>query len=98
MLGIAFLALAVWYFIYLFLCIQKLGIKNIQNDSGLQNVVFALVGIIFSLVAIAVAFIFSKYPEIIGTLWLFEATLAFYFFSRVGSWKLYVAGMVLFSI
>jgi hypothetical protein len=78
--------------------VNKLGLNNIQQDSNLQNIIFTIVGVIFSLVAVAVAFIFSKYPEIIGTLWLFEATLLFYFFSRVKSWKLYVAGIVLFTI
>ena len=97
-LGFAFLSLALCYAIYLFLCIQKLDIDVIKQDTSLQNIVFAIIGIIVSLVAIAVAFIFSKYPEIIGTLWLFEATLLFYFFSRVKSWKLYIAGIVLFII
>ncbi len=97
-LGVSFLALAILYFLYLFICIHILGINNIKQDSNSQSIVYTIIGVIFSLVAIAVAFIFSKYPEIIGTLWLFESTLAFYFFSRFRNWKLYIVGIVLFVI
>jgi len=35
-----------------------------------------------SLFSLAIAFVFSDYPEVISSVWLFEATILYYFYSK----------------
>jgi hypothetical protein len=44
------------------------------------------------------AFVFSDYPEIITTIWLFEATILYYIFYRNNSKKIFFAATILFLI
>jgi hypothetical protein len=37
-----------------------------------------------------VALVFSNHPEIISTIWLFEASILFYFFSKTKENKIFV--------
>jgi uncharacterized membrane protein len=53
-----------------------------KSDENLKNVFYTFIGISVSLFSIAVAFVFSNYPEIITTTWLFEATILYYFYSK----------------
>ncbi|MCD5380414.1 DUF2339 domain-containing protein, partial [Candidatus Gracilibacteria bacterium] len=102
--GIAFLSLAVIYFVQSFLVVQKIGnLQSITSDSSenkapLKNVFYTYAGISLSLFSLAIAFLFSKYPEIISTVWLFEATILYYFYSQTKQWKILTAGNVLFVI
>jgi hypothetical protein len=96
--GIAFLLLAIIYFIQAFLFIRKTWIQNVKENENLKNIFYNFAWISISLFSIAIAFIFSKYPEIISTIWLSLATLLFYFFSKTGSFKIYLIAIVLFII
>lgn len=101
---IAFLSLAVIYFVQSFLVVQKIwNLQSITSDSSdnnasLKNVFYTYAWISLSLFSLAIAFLFSKYPEIISTVWLFEATILYYFYSQTKQWKILTAWNVLFVI
>ena len=93
-----FLGLAIIYFIQSYLMISKLWIENVKNDDNLKNIFYTFIWISISLFSIAMAFIFSNYPEIITTIWLFEATILYFFYSQTSSQKIFWAASVLFII
>lgn len=95
---IAFLWLAVIYFIQSLLFIKRYWVEQLNENENLKNIFYNFIWISISLFSISVVFIFSKYPEIISTLWLFEATLLFYFFSKTRKFKIYLISIVLFII
>ena len=94
----AFLWLAIIYFAQAFLFIKKYWVEQLNKNENLKNIFYNFIWISISLFSIAIAFIFSKYPEVISTLWLFEATLLFYFFSRTRNFKIYLVSIILFII
>lgn len=94
----AFLALAIAYFLQSIILVNKLWIENVKKDNNLKNAFYSFAWISISLFSIAVAFVFSAYPEIISATWLFEATLLYYFYSKTLSWKLFTFATVLFAI
>jgi len=51
-----------------------------------------------SIFSIAIALIFSKSPEVISLIWLFEATILFYFFGKTKETKIFNAAIILFII
>jgi hypothetical protein len=69
-----------------------------QEDEDLKNIFYTFAGISISLFSIAVAFVFSDYPEIITTTWLFEATILYYFYSKNNSQKVFTAATILFIV
>jgi len=69
-----------------------------RGDEDLKNIFYSFAGISISLFSIAVAFIFSDYPEIVSAIWLFEATILYYFYSKNSSIKVFIAATVLFAI
>ncbi len=102
---LTFTILAIIYFIQSYLVVQK--IWSIQealwddeklSNTSLKNVFYTYAGISLSLFSFAVAFVFSDYPEIISTVWLFEATILYYFYSKIKDWKIIEAWNVLFII
>ncbi len=93
-----YLLMAVCYSLYNWCFVQRFWISQVREKSELQNIFYALSGIIVSLIAIATAFIFQDNSELVWILWLFEATLLFFFFYRNKSWKIYTAGFVLFVL
>jgi hypothetical protein len=95
---LAFAWLAIIYFLQSYLIIKKIGIKKMQEDEDLKNIFYTFAGISISLFSIAVAFVFSDYPEIITTTWLFEATILYYFYSKNNSKKVFTAATILFIV
>lgn len=94
----AFLWLAITYVLLAFAIFSK-GEKSDSIDSeSLKNVFYTYTWIGISLFSLAVAFVFSNYPEIITTTWLFEATILFYFYSKTNKAIIYTAWNVLFVI
>ena len=96
--GFAFLWLAIIYFLEWFFIINKLWIENVKKDENLKNIFYIFMGVSISLFSIAIAFVFSNYPEIISTTWLFEATILYYFYSKTNSPKIFTAATILFII
>ncbi|MDQ7023663.1 MAG: hypothetical protein Q9M97_09305 [Candidatus Gracilibacteria bacterium] len=77
---------------------NKLGIEKIKSDENLKNTVYNFMGISISIFSVAIAFIFSETAEIISTVWLFEATILYFFYSQNGSKKIFWAATILFII
>lgn len=96
----AFMGLAVVYFILGFLMMQILQFKpresNLQNDH--TNTIFGYLGISISLFSVAVLKIFADEPALIAGVWLFEATILFFFYYLLGNVKIYLGAVVLFFI
>lgn len=102
-LGVSFLGLAVCYFAFGFVLYERMrsllrAEVSIESKATAQNVVYAFLGISISLFSLAVAYIFSKHSEVISAVWLFEATLMFYFYGKAKDLKIYAAGIVLMFI
>jgi hypothetical protein len=61
---------------------NKLGIENVKKEVSEKNIVLSYLFISISLFSLAIALVFANNPEIISTVWLFEATILFYFFNQ----------------
>ncbi len=96
--GFAFLGLAIIYFLEWYFIINKLWIENVKKDENLKNIFYIFTWASISLFSIAIAFVFSSYPEIITAIWLFEATILYYFYSKINSPKIFTAATILFII
>ena len=96
--GLAFLGLAIIYFIQWYFVANKLGFDNMREDIQLQNTFYSFIWISISLFSVAVAFVFADTPEIITTVWLFEATILYFFYSKNSSLKIFWAATILFII
>jgi len=96
--GLAFWVLAIIYFIQAYFISQKIWIENMKNDESAKNIFYNFAWISISFFSVAIAFVFSKYPEIVSTTWLFEATILYYFYSKNSSKKIFLAATVLFFI
>ncbi len=94
---LAFMSLAIIYFLQSFVIVSKLQ-NSKEKDNNLKNIFYNYAMISLSIFSIAIAIIFSKYPEITWTIWLFEATILFYFYSRNRENKLFIAWNILFII
>ena len=94
----AFLGLAIVYFIQWYFVANKLGFENMKEDTQLQNTFYSFIWISISLFSVAVAFVFADTPSIISTVWLFEATILYFFYSKNSNIKLFWAATILFII
>lgn len=96
--GFAFLGLAIVYFVQWFFVWNKIWFNKMKSDESLKNTFYTFIAISISLFSIAIAFVFSNYPEIITTTWLFEATILYFFYSKTSSPKIFWAATILFII
>jgi len=69
-----------------------------KSDSDLKNIFYTFIAISISLFSIAIAFVFSDSAEIITTVWLFEATILYFFYSKDSNQKIFWAATILFII
>jgi hypothetical protein len=104
-LGISFLILAIIYFVLGWIIYLSIDRSSIQQPAGgvagvsdTHNAVYTFIGLAVSLFSLSIAYIFSKNPEIISTVWLFESSLLIYFYSRTKDLKIYWAGIILMFI
>ena len=97
-LGFAFAILAIIYFIMAYIMMGKIWIDKIKTGSESKNVIYSYLGISISVFSLAIALIFSNYESIISAIWLFEATLMFYFFNKTKEVKILVAWIILFMV
>ena len=96
--GFAFLWLAIIYFMQWFFVWNKIWFEKMKSDESLKNIFYIFIAISISLFSVAIAFVFSDYPEIITTTWLFEATILYFFYSKNSSPKIFWAATILFII
>ena len=97
-LGLAFGILAILYFILSSVMMNKLWIENIKTNQNKKNIVLSYLFISISLFSLAIALVFANNPEIISTVWLFEATILFYFFNQTKENKIWTLWIILFII
>lgn len=97
-LGFAFVWLAIFYFILSFIFIWSIWFENIKKEDSYKNSLYGYLFVSISIFSIAIALIFSKSPEVISLIWLFEATILFYFFGKTKETKIFNWAIVLFII
>ena len=97
-LGLAFAILAILYFILSSVMMNKLWIKNVKKEITEKNIVLSYIFISISLFSLAIALVFSNNHEIISTVWLFEASILFYFFNQTKENKIGTLWIILFMI
>ena len=97
-LWFAFVFMAIIYFILGFLMMEKLWMNEVKKELTPKNTILSYLFISISLLSIAIALIFSNNPEIISTIWLFEATILFYFFSKTKEDKIFTVWIILFLV
>lgn len=97
-LWFAFWLLAILYFILSYLMMNKIWIENIKNEISFRNIIYSYLFISISIFSLAVALVFSNSPEIISSIWLFEATILFYFYNQTKENKIWTLWIILFII
>lgn len=97
-LWFAFTILAIIYFIMSYLMINKIWIDKIKKAETSKNIIYSYVWITISIFTLSIALVFSNYDVIISSIWLFEATILFYFFNKTKEVKIFFAWLILFFI
>ncbi len=101
-LGYSFVGLAILYFFlaYVLMNLSETNFTNLSTNVSEErkNSIFWYLGISLSLFSIAILILFSSQPAIIASIWFFESTLLFFFFSRTKESKIFVWAFVLFLI
>lgn len=97
-LWFTFVWLAILYFIMWYAMLEKLWIENIKKEEKYKNIIYSYLAISISIFSLAIALIFSNYESVISLVWLFEATILFYFYNKTKETKIYFAAIILFLI
>ncbi|NVP17280.1 DUF2339 domain-containing protein [Candidatus Gracilibacteria bacterium] len=97
-LGYAFVGLSIYYFVLAYIFITNIGFDDIKNNINYKNSLYGYLFISISLFSLAISLIFSSSPEVVSLVWLFEASILFYFFSKTKETKIYMAAIILFII
>jgi len=97
-LGFGYLWLAGIYAMLAFYMTSKIGIPNMKEDERYANVFYTISAIAVSLFTLAVALVFSNSPEIISIVWMLEATVLLYLYTKVSSPKIAAWFIALFII
>jgi len=101
-LGLGYMGLAVIYTIFGMFMIQLLSITSLKAENSKpsveKNIVFAYLGVAISLFTLAIALVLSSHPEIVWVVWLFEATILFWFSRVTKENKVFVAAIIVMII
>lgn len=97
-LWLSFGWLAIIYFILSYFMMNKIWVENVKSEVSSKNIVFSYLFVSISLFSLAIALVFANNPEIISTVWLFEATILFYFYSNTKENKVFSLWIILFII
>ena len=97
-LGYAYVVLSILYLMVGCYFVQKSWIENIKNNKHLQNITYIFILISISLFSFAIALIFANHPSIVAWVWLFEATILFFFSHRTNEKKIQTIWLILFII
>jgi hypothetical protein len=82
-----------WY-----IMMNKLWIEKIKSEESSKNIIYTYLAISISVFSLAIALIFSNYESIISSIWLFQATIMFYFYNKTKETKIYTTWVILFLI
>ncbi len=98
----AYLWLSLLYFWFAYLAVNSIWFPKIKKDESSRNVIYAYLWITISLFSLAIAIVFSEFDKIwsaiVGTIWIFESTLLYYFYSKTKENKIALAATILFVI
>ncbi|PLX22216.1 hypothetical protein C0584_00490 [Candidatus Parcubacteria bacterium] len=98
-IGLSYLALAIVYFSISYFVYTVILRANRENENKIStNVFYTFVGISISIFSLAIAFIFSTRPEVVSIVWLFEASVLFYFYNKTSNSKIYFSAIILMAI
>lgn len=97
-LGYAFVVLSILYLMVACYFIQKTGIEKIKTNKHLQNITYIFILISISFFSFAIALIFANHPSVVAAVWLFEATILFFFSNRTNDTKIQTIWLILFAI
>ena len=97
-LGFAFVLLAIIYFVLAYFMIDKIWIKQVKKIESYKNIIYSYLAISISVFSLAIALIFSNYEAVISAIWLFEATIMFYFFYKTKEIKIYIVWILLLMV
>lgn len=97
-LGLSFWGLAIIYFILSYLMMNKIWVENIKSEVSSKNTILSYLFISISLFSLSIALVFANSPEVISTVWLFEATILFYFYNQTRETKVFWLWLMLFII
>ncbi len=96
--GYAFVGLSLVYFSLGYALLNKIWFEEVKKSTASKNSIYTYIWISISLFSLATALIFSDNDEVISTVWLFEASVMFYFFSKTKESKIFVWWLILFII
>ncbi len=96
--GFAFFALAGVYVSIAFFLVQSIGLEKMKSEEKYKNIFYVLSSLGLSLFSLAIAFVFSKHPEVISIVWLLEANILFFFAKKILSSKIFFGALVLLII
>ncbi|MDD2909235.1 MAG: DUF2339 domain-containing protein, partial [Candidatus Gracilibacteria bacterium] len=86
-LGYAFMGLAIIYFLLGYAMMNVLDIelnqKSLVANENKKNAIFGYLGVSISLFSIAILIMFSDKPAIVASIWFFESTILYFFYSRI---------------
>ncbi len=94
----AFAGLSIVYFILGYFMLNELWVEKVKSEIPSRNTIYTYIGLSITLFSLATALVFSKHPEVISTVWLFEASVLFYFFSKTKEPKVFAGWLILFVI
>lgn len=97
-LWIAYGILAIIYFFLAYFMMNMLWIENIKKQDFSKNVIYTYLWVTISIFSLAIALIFSEYEAVVSAVWLFEATIMFYFYNKTKEIKIFSAWIILFMI
>jgi hypothetical protein len=103
-LGLAFMAFAMLYFALSYLLYgsaiaQQSTAKNSNEQAApYEDMLYSLLGISISLFSLAIAFVFSRHGEVVSAVWLFEASILFFFYQKTRDHKVFFAAAILMLI
>ena len=93
--------LAIVYFILAYLMFNKLSVtlnNTDENKASSKNLLLTYLWVSISIFSLAMVYIFAWKNEAVSTIWLFEASILFYFFSKSKEFKIYIGWIILFFI
>ena len=93
-----YLGLAAIYTMVSFMVVQKVGVEVVKKDENFKNIFYMLSAIGVSLFSLAIVFVFANTPQVVSIIWLLEANILFFVFSKTREYKVVLWGLILFII